>query len=206
MAKRKSKPADEEKPQVSSEDAPVVDDAADLPPAEPAADGEPTLDLGPAPLFDEPPADEPSSLEDRPLEPEADPSLDLQPTPQPEAEPDWEKLKPRKPELPPVPSRAQLKEEGWTREASKIIVEHMKAIHDEIAALPDEPVKVFRTPGLRITTKRMPHFWVCGHQVKPGEPWEVALKDLDDKQLNEIRTVEKGNLIAVEEMIVELVG
>jgi hypothetical protein len=105
--------------------------------------------------------------------------------------------------IPSVPDKADLIAEGYSEVEAAVIVSHMTAIHDEIAEL-RKPRNFVVKPALRVSGKQTRGFWVCGRKLMPGSPWEVPINLLDDSQLREIKTAEKGGHVAVEEIELEV--
>jgi hypothetical protein len=105
--------------------------------------------------------------------------------------------------IPSVPDKADLLSEGYSEEETSVIISHMTAIHDEIAEL-RKPRNFVVKPALRVSGKQTKGFWVCGRKLMPGSPWEVPIDLLDESQLGEIKTVEKGGHVAVEEIELEV--
>jgi hypothetical protein len=105
--------------------------------------------------------------------------------------------------IPSVPDKADLLNEGYSEDEASVIVSHMTAIHDEIVEL-RKPKNFVVKPALRVSAKHTKGFWVCGKKLMPGTPWEVPIDLLDESKLGEIRTVEKGGHVAVEEIELEV--
>lgn len=59
-------------------------------------------------------------------------------------------------------------------------------------------------PGYRLLCKRPKSFWCIGKELKPGEPLDVALGDLNISQRNEIETKVGASFITAEEIEVEV--
>lgn len=127
--------------------------------------------------------------------PELEPMEELEPEPLDEPEKN-------KPFLPPVPTREELLDDGFNAAQVAAILSHMQAMHDEVLALA-KPVKLVRKPGLRIGCRNKT-FWVCGHHLNAGAPWDVEIDKLSEANLVEIETVKSANLITVEEVELEV--
>ncbi len=70
-------------------------------------------------------------------------------------------------------------------------------ISEQRTAVQDDYVGT--VPGLRLLARRSRRFWCIGKPLDPGVPLDVALSELSDRQLSEIRTVQDHH-ITVEEI------
>lgn len=103
--------------------------------------------------------------------------------------------------LPPMPSSPELTENGFSEDEAEVIIRKMTELHEELDGLKSPPPMKL-VPGLSIRAKRPNGFWICGHQIKPDQPWEVAVEALSDENRREIDTVK--DFLSIEETEVEV--